>query len=283
MPHFPIVDTHLHIWDLSRLRYPWLAGVPMLNRNHLIEDYRRACGPVQVAKMVFLQCECDFAQYQAEADWVTEVAQADPRIRGIVPWAPLEKGEGAGEALSRLAANPLIKGIRRIIQFESDPEFCLRPDFVRGVQALHGHGLSFDLCINHRQLANTIKLVRQCPNVRFVLDHIGKPDIKAGLLDPWRAELRELSRMENVWCKLSGLVTEADFTKWQPADLKPYLDHVVDCFGFDRVMFGGDWPVSTQATDYPRWVATLDDALRGCSADELRRVYVRNAEAFYRI
>lgn len=283
MPNFPIVDTHLHIWDLGRLRYPWLGGVPLLNRNHLIEDYRRACGPVQVAKMVFLQCECDFAQYQAEADWVTEVAHVDPRIRGIVPWAPLEKGEGAGDALAQLAANPLIKGIRRIIQFEPDPEFCLKPDFVRGVQALHAHGLSFDLCINHRQLANTIKLVRQCPNVRFVLDHIGKPDIKAGLLDPWRAELRELSRLENVWCKLSGLVTEADFTRWRPADLKPYLDHVVDCFGFDRVMFGGDWPVSTQATDYPRWVATLDDALHGCSGDELRRVYVRNAEAFYRV
>ncbi len=283
MPNFPIVDTHLHLWDVGRLRYPWLASVPMLNRKHLIEDYRRACGPVQVAKMVFLQCECDFAQFQAEADWVTEVARADPRISGIVPWAPLEQGEGAGEALSRLAANPLIKGVRRIIQFEADQEFCLKPDFVRGVQALHAHGLSFDLCINHRQLANTIKLVRQCPNVRFVLDHIGKPDIKAGLLDPWRAALRELARMENVCCKLSGLVTEADFAKWQPADLKPYLDHVVDCFGFDRVMFGGDWPVSTQATDYPRWVTTLDDALRGCSDDELRRVYVRNAEKFYRV
>ncbi len=283
MPNFPIVDTHLHIWNLGRLRYPWLDGVPMLNKSHLIEDYRRACGPVAVAKIVFLQCECDFAQFQQEADWVTEVSRADPRIRGIVPWAPLEKGEAAGEALAKLAANPLVKGVRRIIQFEADQEFCLKPAFVRGVQSLPVHGLSFDLCINHRQLANTIKLVRQCPQVRFILDHIGKPDIKAGLLDPWRAELRELARMENVWCKLSGLVTEADFAKWKPADLKPYIDHVIECFGFDRMMFGGDWPVSTQATDYPRWVATLDDALRGCTPDELHRVYVRNAEHFYRI
>ena len=283
MPNFPIVDTHLHIWDLGRLSYPWLDGVPMLNKNHLIEDYRLACGPVAVAKMVFLQCECDFAQFQAEADWVTEVARIDPRIRGIVPWAPLEKGEAAGEALAKLAANPLVKGVRRIIQFEADQEFCLQPAFVRGVQLLPAHGLSFDLCINHRQLANTIKLVRQCPEVRFVLDHIGKPGIKAGLLDPWRAELRELSRIENVWCKLSGLVTEADFAKWKPADLKPYIDHVVECFGFDRVMFGGDWPVSTQATDYPRWVATLDAALHGCTPEELQRVYVRNAERFYRV
>lgn len=283
MPNFPIVDTHLHIWDLGRLRYPWLASVPALNKNHLIEDYRRACGTVAVAKMVFLQCECDPAQFQAEADWVTEVAKADGRIRGIVPWAPLENGDGAGEALARLAANPLVKGIRRIIQFEKDQEFCLKPNFVRGVQLLHAHGLSFDLCINHRQLAATIKLVRQCPDVQFVLDHIAKPDIKAGLLDPWRADLKELSKLENVWCKLSGLTTEADHAKWKLADLKPYIDHVVECFGFERVMFGGDWPVSTQATDFPRWVTTVDEAITGSSKADLHRLYVSNAEDFYRV
>jgi L-fuconolactonase len=283
MPDFPIVDTHLHIWDLGRLRYPWLASVPLLNKDHLIADYRRACGSVQVAKMVFVQCECDPAQAREEAQWVTDVAAIDPRIRGIVAHAPLERGDAVESVLMPLAANPLVKGIRRLIQSEPDDAFCLRPEFVRGVQLLPRHGLSFDLCIFHRQLASTIKLVRQCPNVRFILDHIGKPDIKARLLDPWRAELRELARMDNVWCKVSGLVTEADFTRWTPADLRPYIDHVIDCFGFDRVVFGGDWPVSTQATEYPRWVATLDEVLRGCSRDELHRLYVRNAESFYRI
>jgi L-fuconolactonase len=283
MPTFPLVDTHLHIWDLKRLRYPWLVNVPMLNRDHLIDDYRRACGPVQVAKMVFLQCEADFAQFQEEADWVTEVARIDPRIRGIVPWAPLEKGDGAEAALARLASNSLIKGIRRIIQFEADPEFCLKPDFVRGVQLLPRHGLSFDLCVNHTQLANTLKLVRQCPNVKFVMDHIAKPDIKGGRLDPWRADMRELAQIPNVWCKMSGLATEADHQKWTAADLRPYIDHVMDCFGFGRVMFGGDWPVATQANEYPRWVATLDEALKGASPDELHQLYVRNAETFYRV
>jgi L-fuconolactonase len=283
MPSFPIVDTHLHLWDLGRLRYPWLAAVPMLNRTHLIDDFRRACGAVEVAKMVFVQCECDPAQSQQEAEWVTEVARTEPRVRGIVAWAPLEKGVASEPALARLAANPLVRGIRRIIQFETDGAFCLRPEFVRGVRMLPRHGLSFDLCINHLQLPNTIELVRQCPDVSFVLDHIGKPDIKAGLLDPWRAGLRELSRMGNVWCKLSGLATEADHAAWQAADLRPYIDHVAECFGFRRVMFGGDWPVSTQATDYPRWVATLDGALHGCSAEQLQNVYVRNAEAFYRV
>lgn len=283
MPDFPIVDTHLHIWDLGRLRYPWLASVPLLNKDHSAAAYHRACGPVQVAKMVFVQCECDPAQSDQEVTWVTEVAALDPRIRGIVAQAPLEKGDAVEPTLTQLAGNSLVKGIRRLIQSESDDAFCLRPDFVRGVQLLPRHGFSFDVCIFHRQLANAIKLVRQCPNVRFMLDHIGKPGIKARLLDPWRAELRELAHMENVWCKMSGLVTEADFTRWTAADLRPYIDHVIDCFGFDRVMFGGDWPVSTQATDYPRWVATLDDALRGCSPDELHRLYVRNAEKFYRI
>ena len=283
MPDFPIVDTHLHLWDISRLHYAWLGSVPRLNHNHLIDDYRQACGLVPVAKMVFLQCDCDPAQFQEEADWVTEVARADPRIRGIVAWAPLEKGDAAEPALARLAANSLVKGIRRIIQFEPDMRFCLRPDFVRGVQLLPRHGLSFDLCINHRQLAHTIRLVRQCPEVRFILDHIGKPDIKGGVLDPWRADLRELAALPNVWCKLSGLVTEADHEKWTASDLQPYIDHVIACFGFERVMFGGDWPVSAQAADYPRWVATLDDALRGCSAADLKKIYVRNAETFYRV
>ena len=283
MPHFPIVDTHVHLWDPGRLRYPWLAGVPKLNRPLLVTDFDRACGPVAVGKIIFVECGRDSRDAQAEAEWVADLARTEPRLRGIVAHAALEQGDAAADALARLAAVPLVKGVRRLLQEEKDDAFCLRPDFVRGVQALHAHGLSFDLCIFHRQLANAIKLVRQCPDVSFVLDHIGKPDIKAGALDPWRAELHELSKLENVWCKISGLVTEADHAKWKPADLRPYIDHVVECFGFDRVMFGGDWPVSTLASDYPRWVATLDEALQGSSADELQRFYVRNAEDFYHV
>jgi len=283
MPSFPIIDTHVHLWDVSRLRYAWHASVSQLNRNYLIEDFRAACSSVQVAKLVFVQCDCDPVQSGEEVDWVTAVSRRDPRLRGIVAWAPLENGARVEPVLARLAENSKVKGVRRLIQSEPDLDFCLRPDFVRGVQSLPRYGLSFDLCVTHLQLANTIALVRQCPKVRFVLDHIAKPDIKKGLLDPWRAELRELSRLENVWCKMSGLATEADHSGWKPGDLRPYIDHVMDCFGVDRVMFGGDWPVSTLATDYPRWVKTVDDALSGCSADELHRVYVRNAEAFYRI
>lgn len=281
---FPIIDTHLHLWDPGYLRYPWLDNIPLLNQPYLLADYNRACGPVQVEKMVFLQCEVDFAQFREEAAWITSLAQQDPRIAGMVPWAPLEKGDAAQADVEQLlAANPLIKGVRRIIQFEQDPEFCLQPGFVRGVQLLAAYNLSFDICISHHQLANTIKFVAQCPNVQFILDHIGKPDIKAQLFDPWRAEIKLLAGFPNVWCKISGLVTEADHQRWTRADLKPYIDHVISCFGFDRVLYGGDWPVAYQATEYPRWVETLTWAVQGCSEQEVRQLFYENAVKFYRL
>ncbi len=283
MIDFPIIDTHLHLWDPGYLRYPWLDEIPLLNRPHLLADYNRATGDIAVEKMVFLQCEVDFAQFMDEAAWVTSLAEVDDRIAGMVPWAPLEKGDGVRAALEELAANPLVKGIRRIIQFEDDLAFCLRPDFVTGVQALADYHLSFDICINHLQLANTIKLVAQCPDVSFILDHIGKPDIKAHLLDPWRQDIQTLAGFPNVCCKISGLVTEADHVNWTSDDLKPYIDHVISAFGFDRVLFGGDWPVATQATTYPRWVETLDWAVSDASPTERRQLFHDNAIGFYRL
>ncbi len=283
MLNFPIIDTHLHVWDPALLRYPWLASSPLLNRRYDVNDFRQACGPVAVEQMVFLQAECDFAQFIDEAQWVTAQAQIDPRLTGIVPWAPLEQGDAARPALAQLAANPLIKGIRRIIQFEPDQAFCLRPDFVTGVQILPEYGFHFEICINHTQLANTLKLVAQCPNTTFILNHIGKPDIKQHVLEPWQQELRQLAAFPNVWCKLSGVVTEADHAHWTPADLQPYIDHVIDCFGFGRVMYGGDWPVAFLAAEYPRWVETLANAVSGCSDAELHQLFHDNAQSFYRL
>ena len=283
MIDFPIVDTHLHVWDPGRLRYPWLADIPPLNRPFQPADYGRACGPVRVEKMVFVQAECEFAQYKEECDWVTSLAAAEPRIEGIVPWAPLEKGDAARAELRELAANRLVKGIRRMIQLEPDPGFCIRPDFIRGVRMLPDFNMHFEICIAHHQMENTIELVRQCPGVRFILDHIGKPDIRNGLLDPWRTHLRALAAMPNVCCKMSGLVTEADFESWTAEDLKPYVDHVLDCFGFNRTMYGSDWPVATLATDYPRWVETLEWAVGGCSPVELKKLFRDNAIGFYRL
>ena len=283
MLDFPIIDTHLHVWDPQLLRYSWLDDIALLNKAYLLDDYDRACGSVVVEKMVFLQAEVEIDQFMQEAEWVDSLADQDSRLGGIVPWAPLEKGDAARPALEQLSANPRIKGVRRAVQFEPDIEFCLRPGFIKGVQLLPEFGLSFDICIFHPQMANTIKMVAQCPDVQFILDHIGKPDIKNKLLDPWRGEIKTLSEFPNVWCKVSGLVTEADHKNWTREQLKPYIDHVIECFGFDRVMYGGDWPVAYQATEYPRWVQTLSWAVAGCSERELKKLFHDNAVAFYRL
>ncbi len=280
---FPIVDTHLHVWDTNRLHYPWLNGNALLNRPHLLPEYNQVCGSIAVERMVFLQCEVDVTQFMQEAEWVDSLADQDSRLQGIVPWAPLEKGDGVRPDLEKLAANPRIKGIRRIIQFEPDMEFCLRPDFVRGVQALADYNLSFDICIDHRHMLNTIQMVRQCPNVHFIIDHIAKPNIKDQVLDPWREHLKTFASFPNVHCKMSGLTTEADHQSWTQDHLKPYIDHVVECFGFDRIIFGGDWPVASQATTYTRWVETLLWALNGASESELKKLFHDNAIQFYKL
>lgn len=283
MIDFPIVDTHLHVWDPGNLRYPWLDDLPKLNRPHLPDDYRKACGPIKVERMVFLQCECEFAQFEQEVNWVSELARQDPRIQGIVAWAPLEQGDAARGALERLAENSLLRGIRRIIQFEEDIEFCLRPDFVKGVQMLAEFDMNFDVTIIPLQMDSAIKLIEQCPDVRFMIDHCAKPEIRAGLFEPWKTHLRTLADMPNVWCKVSGLATEADYQNWTREQLRPYIDHVIDCFGFDRVCYGGDWPVVTLASEYTRWFETLCWAVEDASESEKRKLFHDNAVVFYRL
>ncbi len=283
MLNFPIVDTHLHVWDFDRLRYPWLADLPMLNRTFLLDDYNEACGPVKVDRMVFVQAECDPAQFKEEAAFVTELAQTDGRLQGIVPWTPLERGDAVRSILEEFAENKLVKGIRRIIQFEEDLEFCLRPDFIKGVQMLAEFNLTFDICIADFQTANTTRFVKQCPNVQFVLDHIGKPNIREHKLDPWRAQFKALSELPNVYLKVSSLATEADHQSWTREELRPYVDHIFQCYGFERTMFGGDWPVSSQAATIPECVETLEWLLLGCSEDELKKLFRENAIKFYKL
>ncbi len=284
MLDFPIIDTHLHLWDPGALRYPWLDDLPLLNRPYLLDDFDAATASVDVAAMVFLQCEVTPAQYRQEAEWVSKLAERDPRIAGIVPWAPLEKGETARDEVAALAADPLVKGIRRIIQFEDDPAFCLQPAFVDGVRMLADFGLHFELCLKgDDQFENAIALVDRCPGVRFILDHIGKPFIKEGLLSPWDEYIVELAERPHAWCKISGLATEADTECWTSAELHPYIEHVIDCFGWDRVVYGGDWPVAVQATTYPRWVETLAKAIKTASRTDAHKLFVDNAISFYRL
>lgn len=282
MPAFPIVDTHLHIWDPKAIRYPWLDGNALLDRPYLLDDYRKAFASVDVEAMVFLQCEADFSAFMQEADWVAEQAKADPRIRAMVAWAPLEKGKAAEADLLLLKRHPILRGIRRIIQFEDDIDFCLRPDFIEGVRLLPQHGLSFDICIDHRHMANILRFVERLPEVPMILDHIGKPPIRDGKMLPWASQMRELAKFPNVVCKISGLATEAK-PDWKPADLVPYLDVAFEAFGLPRTMFGGDWPVTLQAVEPSRWIALLDDYLKGAAETDLRRFWRDNAIKTYRL
>ena len=255
MPDFAIVDSHVHLWDPTRFRMTWLDGNPVLDRPYGLAEYRQHTAGVEIDAMVYLQVEVEPPYALLEAQWVTELAREEPRLQAIVAWAPLEFGEQARAFLDALlAANPLVKGIRRIIQFEPDPTFCLQPRFIRGVQLLAEYGLTFDICIHHGQLKNTARFVEQCPEVNFILDHIGKPDIKNQILDPWRADIATLAALPNVICKISGMVTEADHRRWTVSDLAPYVEHVLEVFGEDRVAYGGDWPVAYQAAEYQRWV-----------------------------
>lgn len=284
MPNFPIVDSHLHLWDVKHLSYPWLEDIPELNRTFLLEDYDKATEDIEIEKMVFVQCECEPSSYAQESAWVTETAKTDPRIAGIVSWAPLEKGEAVRHELEQLVgANPLLKGIRRIIQFEEDPEFCLQPDFIRGVQLLGDYNLTFDICIATLHMPNVIAFVRQVPQVKMILDHIGKPGIKAGEFDLWAKGITQLSALENVHCKVSSLATEADHHHWTRDSLKPYVEHVFNSFGFDRCIFGGDWPVSSLAASFSTCVSTLEDLTAGSSTDEKEKLFRTNALAFYNL
>ncbi len=282
MPTFAIVDTHLHLWDPRRLRYPWLDGNSLLDRPYLPADFRAASAPLQVEKVVFLQAECLRSQFVQEVELITELAREEPRIAGMVAWAPLEHGDAVRTDLARMSANPLVKGIRRIL-FDEDPALWLQPSFVRGVQALADFGLSFDLCINNHQLPSALELVRQCPEVNVILDHIGNPDVAGDRFQPWATDLRALSALPNVWCKVSGVATNADRQHWTREELKPYLAHVLECFGFERAMFGSDWPVALQAVAYPQWVEVLEWAVQGCSEHELHALFHDNALAFYRL
>lgn len=280
MPAFPIIDSHLHLWDPHHLDYPWLSGA--LDRPFLPADFQAASAQVRIESLVFLECAAAPDQAFDEARWVLDQARLEPRIAAMVCNAPLEKGDAVRADLERLAQTDKVKGVRRIYQDEPDPAFCARPDFIAGVRALADYGLTFDMCLKHPQLPASIELADACPNVPMVLDHIAKPGIAAGLMQPWADQICDLARRENVVCKLSGVATEAA-PGWTPETLRPYMDVALEAFGPSRIMFGGDWPVSTLAITYPAWVAQVDSLIADLSDTEQRQIFRDTARRFYRL
>jgi L-fuconolactonase len=278
-----IVDAHVHFWNPALRRYDWLDGLPVLNRAFLPEDFAVASAGAHVAKMIFVECGCKTSQSLAEVDWVSHLAKTDTRVRGIVANARLEKGLGVRDEIAALAARPLVKGVRRLLEGERDAGFCLRPEFISGVKLLAEFGFTFDLCVRHEQLRAVTELVRRVPEVQFILDHLGKPPVREGKIRPWAGELKALGTLPNISCKLSGLTTEADWQGWQPAQLQPHFEVAREAFGFDRLLFGGDWPVCTLATEYPRWVDTVAAATADANEADRKKLFQSNAERIYRI
>lgn len=298
MPQF--VDTHQHLWDLSLFKLPWTEGGGALARDHLMSDYVQAAAQVEIARTVYMEVDVDPSQRVDEADYVSALCAADdnPMAGAVISGEPSD--QDFSEYVARFADNPHIKGIRRVLHPpEILPGYCLQPDFVRGVQTLGTCDLSFDLCLRPSELGDGIKLVDQCPGTRFVVDHCGnadpyvvgqQSDIAAGdgRDDPynhdrqqWMDAIAELGEHPNVICKISGIIARVR-PGWTAQDLAPTVDHCLESFDSDRVVFGGDWPVCTLAgATLADWTEALLEIIAGRLEEDQQKLLVDNADRFY--
>lgn len=282
MDKMQIIDSHVHFLD-QRLTYDWLKDCPSLRKNYGVTELVNSIQTCELSHLIFIQAECVHSQALNEVAWVSELAQSDKRIKGIVAFAPVEKGESVIPYLKELKKLPLVKGVRRLIQWEDDPNFCIKPDFIKGVQSLEDFNFSFDICIKEHQFPSVIQLVKQCPNIHFVLDHLGKPNLISKKIQPWASHIQTLAELPNVSCKISGLITEADPLTWNADDFLPYVKHAVSIFGFDRILYGSDWPVLNLASNYEEWLKAIHFLVQGLSAAQKHKFFYDNALKFYKV
>jgi len=279
-----MIDTHQHLWNPPALKYPWLEGIPAINRPFLIDDYRKAADGCGITGSVFVECAADGDSTRREADWILGLA-GDPanRVAGVVASVWPERQDFARD-LDRMASHPSLKGIRRVLHTEPD-ELSQSLLFVENVRRLGPLGLVFDLCVLERQLPLALALVRKCPEVPFVLDHCGVPDIAARAPEFWREQIALLAACPNVACKVSGLLLYAAEDQRTAEGVRPWFGHVVDSFGWERLLWGGDWPVCTLAVPLARWVAVTHDLLNLSSAGPGQRepFLAGNARRIYRL
>jgi L-fuconolactonase len=277
----PIVDAHHHVWDLAVRDQDWITGPAMarIHRTFSVDDLRLDAGSAGVGATVVVQTLVT----PDETPELLALAAADPLVGAVVGWADLTAPSVADD-LARLREAPggqWLRGVRHQVQGEPDAAWLTRPEVLRGLRAVAGAGLVYELLTRPHQLPAAVRAVRAVPDGRFVLDHCSKPPIASGVLEPWATAVRELAAEPNVTCKLSGLVTEADHARWAPADLAPYAEVVLGAFGAERVMFGSDWPVCLLAASYAEVVDAARRLIDGCSAAERQHVLAGTATIVY--
>ncbi|MFM8802405.1 MAG: amidohydrolase family protein [Planctomycetia bacterium] len=271
------IDSHQHFWRYSAAEYPWVgAGMERLARDWLPDDLAAVAAAEGIGGTVAVQAR----QSVEESRWLLALADAHPLVAGVVGWVDLQS-EAVAETLAGLSAHPKFVGVRHVGQDEPDDRFLLGAAFVRGLAQLRRFGLVYDLLLYPRQLPAAVELVARLPDQPFVLDHLAKPGIKAGAMQPWRADIERLAKHPHVACKISGLVTEAAWRGWKRSDFTPYLEVVLDAFGPKRLLFGSDWPVCLVAADYADVAGIADDFLAWLSGPEQDAVWGGNATDIY--
>lgn len=273
------IDAHQHFWRYDPTEYPWITDqLAAIRRDYMPEDLQPLLEANGFDGCVAVQAR----QTLEETRWLLQLADEHPFIKGVVGWVDLSAAD-VREQLAPFAGHPKLKGIRHLLQDEPDDAYMLRPEFRRGLAVLGELGLTYDLLLFPRHLPYAVQLVQEFDEQPFVVDHLAKPYIKAGAISPWREEIQRLARYENVYCKLSGMVTEADWHHWRPGDFTPYLDVALEAFGPRRLMIGSDWPVCTLAGEYEPVMAIVVDYIERLSATEREAILGGTATAFYRL
>ena len=273
------IDAHHHLWQYNDRDYAWMSGqMTALRRNFLIPELDEVTRAAGIDGTVVVQAR----QTLEETEWLLRLSEDHPKILGVVGWVPLISPE-VPDVLESFAARSRLKSLRHVLHDEPDDFYMLRDDFNRGIRALQRFQLTYDLLVFERHLPQTIEFVDRHPGQVFVLDHIAKPRIRENVLSPWDSNISELARRENVYCKVSGMATEADWTNWQAEQLRPYFDRVLSAFGPGRLMFGSDWPVLTLAGGYGRWVQTFNSFIAELSPAEQESIRSQTAKGAYRI
>ena len=276
-PRAETIDAHHHLWRYTPAEYGWIdEDMQALRRDFLPADLTAAMATAGIDGTIAVQAR----QTMDETRWLLDLADANEAIRGVVGWAPIAGEEFPG-VMEEFDGRAKLKGLRHVIQGERDEHFILREDFNSGIRTLLGSGLVYEILIYERHLPDTIDFVDEHPEQVFVLDHIAKPLIAAGQIEPWATRMKELGQRENVWCKLSGVVTEADWKAWTPETLKPYLDVVVEAFGPARLMAGSDWPACLVASGYAQWWDVLRGYCAGFTEAERAAVFGGTAVEVY--